>query len=70
MTTTHDHDTLPVKPADLDPSMVIVGECGGLSAIFEAPEESNVLPGHYLVTTEHGNLYLDGDLTVDILVSP
>lgn len=57
---THEHPTRHVNSADLDNTMTLVGESGGLSAIYEV-ESSNVMPGMIRVETEHGPLYLDPD---------
>lgn len=49
-----------VQGSDLDSSMVLIGESGGLSAIYEV-ENSSAMPGLLRVETEHGPLYLDPD---------
>jgi hypothetical protein len=63
---THDYDTAPVAVADLDSSHVLVGESGGLSAVY-GTEPSNIMVGCHVVRTEHGSLYLDTDAHVDVL---
>lgn len=55
----HDYPTRTVLGRDLDTTMVLVGESGGLSAIYEV--SSSAPPGVIPVTTEHGTLYLDPD---------
>ena len=69
MSKTHDWETKQVKPSNLDSTCVLVGECGGLSAVFEAGP-SYASPGLWRVETEHGALYLDPDLDVEILNLP
>lgn len=72
MSGTHDYETKSVKPSDLDSTCVLVGECGGLSAIVGdcKPIYQLIMTGTYRVETEHGILYLDSDLEVDILDLP
>lgn len=60
MSDAHDYPTRLVKGAHLNSTMVLVGESGGLSAIY-GNEESSAMPGLLLVETEHGSLYLDPD---------
>jgi hypothetical protein len=55
---THDHATRDMLASEIDDTMVLVGESGGLSAVYDS-EESLAMPGVQLVTTEHGPLYLD-----------
>jgi hypothetical protein len=64
--TTHDYATREVLGSKLDSSMVLVGESGGLSAIYEVGA-SSAMPGLVRVETEHGPLYLDPDETYPVL---
>lgn len=57
-TTTHDYPTTPRLGADLDETCVLVGDSGGLSAVYEA-NPSSAMTGLMIVETEHGPLYLD-----------
>lgn len=57
---THDHPTKQVLGKDLDSTMVLVGQSGGLSAIYET-NPSDLAFGMVVVETEHGPLYLDPD---------
>ena len=63
---THDYETKMLLPLELDETSVLVGECGGLSAVFEAGP-SHASPGFWRVETEHGSLYLDPDVLVEVL---
>lgn len=58
--TTHDYATRDMLASEIDDTMVLVGESGGLSAVYESAP-SAALPGLQLVTTEHGPLLLDPD---------
>ena len=58
--TTHEYPTKVVQVSRLNSTHVLVGESGGLSAVYEV-SESNIMPGIFLVETEHGPLYLDPD---------
>lgn len=60
MADTHDYTTKPVKGKDLTGEHVLVGESGGLSAIYDSKPSSLVL-GMQMVETEHGALMLDPD---------
>jgi hypothetical protein len=66
MSATHDYTTTTVVVSDLDSTHVLVGESGGLSAIYDT-SPSNVMMGCQAVETEHGTLYLDADETVVVL---
>jgi hypothetical protein len=48
------------KNCDLTGEDVIIGECKGLSAVFEV-STSSAMSGLLMVETEHGPLYLDPD---------
>lgn len=61
MTDTHDYPTKLVLGKNLDNTHVLVGESGGLSAVYEN-HESSAMPGSQAVFTEHGPLYLDPDV--------
>lgn len=60
MSETHTHDTEFVPVMSLTSMDVLVGESGGLSAVYNV-EPSNVMMGCLAVETEHGTLYLDAD---------
>lgn len=66
MTDTHDYTTRTVKVEDLDETCVIVGESGGLSAVYEKSGASAFAHGLYGVITEHGMLLLDPDSEVEV----
>ena len=57
---THDYVTKQVPALDLDHTMVLVGESGGLSAIYDVRPNS-LIDGFVTVETEHGPLVLDDD---------
>ena len=57
---THDYPTREVAGRDINSTMVLVGESGGLSAIYDI-EPSFAMPGLLTAGTEHGTLYLDPD---------
>ena len=65
MSKTHDYDTKFIAFKYLNGTHVIVGECGGLSAVLTPtyPTER----GYYSVDTEHGNLHSFGDDLVQVL---
>lgn len=66
MSEAHDYKTKMVKVTALNGTHVIVGECGGLSAVFDV-EPSNAIPGLYRIESEHGVLYLDPDQKIQVL---
>ncbi len=66
MGSVHDYKTKKVSPMYLDSTMVLVGESGGLSAIYEV-EGSDAMPYFMRVETEHGPLYLDPEEYADVL---
>jgi len=66
MSDTHDYNTKKVLGKNLTNEHVLVGESGGLSAIYEL-EPSSAMPGFMRVETEHGPLYLDPDEFYDVL---
>lgn len=60
MPDTHNYPTKLVLGKDLNDTHVLVGESGGLSAVYEN-DVSSAMPGSQAVLTEHGPLYLDSD---------
>jgi hypothetical protein len=66
MAATHDYDTRPMLGRDLTSAHVLVGESGGLSAVYDCNPSSLVF-GLVVVTTEHGQLYLDPDALYEVL---
>jgi hypothetical protein len=63
---THDYETRPVLGKNLTAEHVLVGESGGLSAVYDTTGSSLVL-GCVVVTTEHGALYLDPEIAYAVL---
>ena len=61
----HDYATRQVAALDLDSTMVLVGQSGGLSAIYDV--RRTAVNGMVSVETEHGFLNLDVDDTYDVL---
>ena len=66
MSEVHTHVTKTVRGDALDSTHVLVGESGGLSAVYEA-EPSGSMPGFVRVETEHGPLYLDPEELYEVL---
>ena len=66
MVDTHDYNTKEVIGRDLNDTHVLVGESGGLSAIYEIGTEK--VMGAIVVYTEHGSLYVDDDDTYLVIV--
>lgn len=66
MPDTHEHATRLVAGSDLDDTMTLVGESGGLSSIYET-SNSSAMPGLVRLETEHGPLYLDPDEEYPVL---
>lgn len=64
MAATHDYETTLVPGADLTADLTLVGECGGLSAIFDV--SASQVPW-VRVKTEHGPLYLDPEHLYEVL---
>ena len=56
MADTHDHLTRKVKATDLDATMTLVGQSGGLSSIYEVHQAPSV--DVVALLTEHGALWL------------
>lgn len=66
MTEVHTYDTKKVLGKALDSTSVLVGESGGLSAVYEV-NPSAVLIGCLVLETEHGPLYLDPDEEYEVI---
>lgn len=64
--TSHDYSTELVRASAINGTHVLVGECGGLSAVFSA-EPSAAMPGCTAISTEHGYLYVDTDRELEVL---
>lgn len=60
--------TLEKMPRALVPGDALVGSDGGTSRVVGPVQPSGSLYGMVVVETEHGGLYLDGDLAVDVLI--
>jgi hypothetical protein len=67
MSETHDYQTRTLKPIRLGSTHVLVGESGGLSAVYTNDGPSSAMPGLIRIETEHGPLYLDPDEDVEVL---
>lgn len=65
MSETHDYDTVSVRFGDLQPHCVLVGEAGGLSAVYGYPQP--IFNGLVVIDTEHGGLVHHPDRTIEIL---
>jgi hypothetical protein len=63
----HTYDTKFIPARDIDSTCVLVGESGGLSAVYDNTGASGLLPGLLCIETEHGWLYLDAELEVEVL---
>ena len=59
-------DTFTKSAWGLEPGDVLVGSAGGRTVV-ENVEPSSAMPGLLAVETEHGTLYLDPDLGVEVL---
>ena len=68
MAQTHDYETTPVRGDALDDTMVLVGESGGLSAVYDVGS-SPFAAGLVAVRTEHGMLHLDPEKEYEVLVA-
>jgi hypothetical protein len=55
MSETHDYETVRVRREDLNVTHVLVGESGGLCAIYHKPEK---ILGMNMIETEYGMLLL------------
>ncbi len=67
MSESHDYDTTTVRGSDLDNTHCLVGESGGLSAVY-GNKASGFGVGLRSVETEHGLLLLDPDGDFLVLV--
>lgn len=65
MTTTHDYDMVQVQAFELTDGMVLVGESGGLSAVYGV----SLLHGtvQAIIETEHGFLATNRNIEFDVL---
>ena len=63
---TTEYPTKPVKGSLLDGEMTLVGESGGLSAIYDC-RPNTLVDGLLTVETEHGMLLLDPDTEHNVL---
>jgi hypothetical protein len=59
------YPTLTIKASELNSTHVLVGDCDGLSAVFNV-YPSNIMPGCVAIETEHGTLYLEADIDVNV----
>lgn len=67
MSKTHDYDTKFIAAKYLNGNHVLVGECGGLSAVFHPVMPGELVMGCMAVETEHGTLYIDPVELVQVL---
>lgn len=58
--------TTSKTPQQFESGDILVGESGGVTTILDAAR-SSAMPGLWTVETEHGFLYLDPDLTFEVL---
>lgn len=65
MSATNDYRIQLVTVASLSGTDVLVGEAGGLSAVYDA--SSNYVMGCLAVETEHGTLLMGADDEVTVL---
>lgn len=65
MTTTHDYRTIVVTADGLDNTCVLVGESGGLSAVYHS--EYNEEGTQLIIETEHCTFLADSDMEFIIL---
>jgi hypothetical protein len=66
MSATHDYTTLVLPAHNLTLQHTLVGESGGLSAVYNV-EPSSAMPGCLAIETEHGYLYAVADAEVVVL---
>ena len=66
MSEVHTYDTIRVKAKDITPEHVLVGESGGLSAVYTT-FESYIMKGCQVLETEHGALYIDTHEELEVL---
>lgn len=62
----HDYQTKMVKASAINGTHVLVGECGGLSAVFTA-EPYEELGKYTIILTEHGYLYINNEKSLEVL---
>jgi hypothetical protein len=65
MADTHDYETRVIPVSALTDADTLVGESGGLSAVYEV-RDTGAFPGFILVATEHGTLLVDPDRDVEV----
>ena len=63
---THDYATALVRADQLNPTHVLVGESGGLSAVYFV-EMSHERKGEMLIETEHCSFYAEPDEMFTVL---
>lgn len=63
---THDYPTKAVLAKDVDDTMVLVGESGGLSAIYGS-RRSVLVPSMMSIETEHGQLVVSPERGMTVL---
>lgn len=66
MNTVHDYTTIRRQAQNLESTNVLVGESGGLSAVYDV-WESHLVDNCVVVETEHGPLYLDKAAVMEVL---
>jgi hypothetical protein len=64
MSEVHTYKTRLIGARELNGTHVLVGECGGLSAVFAEPQ---VCLGVLVVETEHGEMVFGVDRRVEVL---
>ena len=67
MADTHDYPTIEIEAQHLNEAHVIVGESGGLCAVYDSPVPLPGRPNLVVVSTEYGALVLGPLSTVQIL---
>lgn len=60
------HETTSVKVTALNGTHVLVGECGGLSAVYNV-QQSTIIPGSYEIECEHGVLFVHKEQKLEVL---
>lgn len=65
MSDVHDYPTKQILGKDLNYTHVLVGESGGLCAVY-GNHNSSLVMGCIVIDTEHGPLYLDPDEYYDV----
>lgn len=69
MSEIHNFVTEFIPVDSLDDTFTLVGESGGLSAVYSRPFDSVAMPGNVSVLTEHGYLYFLKGANVEVYVS-